>query len=195
MIKKTLKRGAALFLAGAIDGSLGVLLVFAFSKIFHHPVSFWIYLAGIILALIPDIDLFIQKIFEKRCDGNHRKYLHYPLFIFPLFFFLSFFSLFWAYLVCLCLITHFIHDSGGNEENRWGIKWLWPFSDNYYQFFGKKRRKFSVILEWTPREIEKRVSENWDSWLSKNYLKFPAESFVGILLGIFALIIVFWRGG
>jgi len=192
MIKKIFKKSVALFLAGAIDGSIGVFLAHVLSKALNYPPSFEIYFWGLIFALSPDIDVFLQKIFEKKCDGNHRKYLHYPLGVIPLFVVMCYFSLFWASLVCLCLLIHFIHDSGGNEENRWGIKWLKPFSDNYYQFFGKKRKKFFIVLEWTPREIEKRVSEDWDSWLNKNYLKFPAESFLGAILGAFTLILVLW---
>lgn len=195
MIKKHLKKCVALFLAGAIDGSLGVLLVFIFSKIFHYPTSFWIYLTGIILAITPDIDVFIQKIAENKTDSNHRKFTHYPIFLVPLFFTLYYFSSFWACLIFSCFLVHFIHDSAGNEENKWGIKWIWPLSENYYQFFGKKKGKRLIMCPWSPKEIEERESESWDSWLSKNYLRFPTESFVGVVLGIFALFVVFWQGG
>ncbi|MCF7835813.1 MAG: metal-dependent hydrolase [Candidatus Marinimicrobia bacterium] len=194
-MKNIFKKGLALFLAGATDGSFGLLIVFLFSKILNYPTSFGIYFLGLILALTPDIlDALIQLTVEKKIDSNHRKFTHYPLFVIPIFFILHCFSVFWAWVICSCFLVHFIHDSGGNEENRWGIKWLFPFSNNYYQFFGKKRKKraFSIIIEWTPREIKNRKIDDLDSWLEKNYMKFPLESFTGLMLGIATLTIIFW---
>jgi len=191
-MKKLIKFCTGLFLAGSIDISLGILAAHLLCRIFHHPLSFWIYLAGIFFTLIPDIDAVIQKIKENKIDSSHRKFLHCPVFILLPFAATIPLSPFWAILASVCFLLHFLHDSMGNKENRPGIMWLWPYSSNYYQFGGKKRGERNLFCPWTPEELKKRRPISVRRWLEKHYGRLPAEAFTGILLLFIAAGIVIY---
>lgn len=144
---------------------------------------------GAIIAVSPDLDIPLHKLLisNKPEDiSDHRNMLHRPLLVIPIFAILYFLSPFWAYLVGLCLLAHFVHDSTGSG---YGIKWFQPFSQNTYKFCKKH-----IICMWTPEETAKNPwNPTLDWWLEKYYLKPTAEGLFGVVLAIIAIpIIIFW---
>jgi len=127
---------------------------------------------GAVIAVLPDIDIPIQTtIISKKPEdiSKHRDLLHKPLAIIPVCISLYFFfSAFWAYLVSLCLLAHFIHDSTGSG---YGVKWFQPFSQDTFKFCAKR-----IICKWTPEEAAKNpFTVALDDWLETYYLKPTAE--------------------
>ena len=148
---------------------------------------------GVLLALLPDADVFLSILRSKRGGKyahEHRNFLHYPLiylvgggllfwFVFPqvvlLFVALSFF--------------HFLHDSVGIG---WGVQWLFPFSRNYFKFFTDKRNNFSsrILVWWTPAELSAAVDRyGKDDWLKRYYFRFHP---VGIVEGVVFLVVAIY---
>lgn len=145
-----------------------------------------VYALGTILAVLPDIDIALHRfaISSKPEDiSDHREMLHKPLFIIPIFAFLYVFSPFWAYLTGLCLLAHFVHDSTGSG---YGVKWFLPFSDRTYKLCRK-----NLICSWTAEEVRKNPwKPTLDEWLEEYYLKPTPEGLFGIILAIFAIIVI-----
>ena len=97
---------------------------------YHIITTIFVVIIAMIVSVSPDSDIPLSKLLvsdDPRHISNHRDVLHKPLAIIPIFAVLYYFSAFWAYLIGLCLLAHFIHDSTGSG---YGVKWLLPFSKN-----------------------------------------------------------------
>jgi hypothetical protein len=120
-----------------LDIGIGILAALLISASFHAAPSVLLFVVGILFALGPDVDFLfhlIRKHDPGKFDFEHRDTLHFPLLYLPIgtvgIFFL--FGATWATLFFITSLAHFIHDSMGIG---WGIKWLYPFSENNIAFF------------------------------------------------------------
>lgn len=179
-----------LFVAVSADVGSGILAVHLLGKVFGQPIALWMYGVSIFVALLPDIDVIFQKIGGENIDSRHRQMTHYPVAITLIFANIVVFSWFWATLTALCLLAHFVHDSWG-EANRWGVKWLAPFSDKSYQLFMRKRfgERRQIICVWTPEELANTAPLPLEEWLTDYYLRLTGESVGGLLWLVGSIII------
>lgn len=197
--RKLIRMAIGLMIAMLTDIASGLFIEHLFRKITGYSPS-WIvlgvnlsYLRGPFLSLFPDLDAIGQFIGKKSVNAEHRTHLHTPLIVISgwLVFFalLSFLwspaFVWWALLSALCLIAHSLHDSIGSGG---GVRWAWPFSNEYYQLFSiRERRLFSV---WKPTEWEYYGLEDW---LERFFLKPTVESVTGVIAVVTAVIlIVLW---
>jgi hypothetical protein len=156
---------------------------------YHTIATVFVVIAAMIVSVSPDLDIPLSKLFissKPEHISNHRDMLHIPLAIIPIFAVLYYFSAFWAYLVGLCLLAHFIHDSLGSG---YGVKWLQPLSQNSYKFCPEH-----IICWWTPEYVKKHpITMTLDEALEKYYLKWTSESIPGVILAIVAIVMIkFW---
>ena len=120
-----------------LDLKLGILWSVGVALFFHHPITpSWI-LFGILFAVLPDIDFWIELVKRGTVGGktlgSHRTLLHNPLtYIPPALFIGTLFGTDWMTLFALGVLGHFIHDSMGMGL---GVRWLWPFSLHFQKFF------------------------------------------------------------
>ena len=148
---------------------------------------------GVLLALLPDADVFLS-IFQSKRGGKyaheHRNFLHYPLiYLAGGGLFLWFISPRVALLFAALSFFHFLHDSIGIG---WGVQWLFPFSQNYFKFFADKENNFSsrVFVWWTPAELAAAVDRyGKDDWLERYYFHLHP---VGIIEGIVFLVVAIY---
>ena len=100
---------------------------------FNQRLGKWLFLAGLIGAILPDFDLAYWILFDEYGAGSHRfYYTNYP--VFYLLSFLLFVMIYFLYrkkwlklgiiIVFANIFAHFLLDTAFV-----GIKWLWPFYD------------------------------------------------------------------
>lgn len=170
-----------------LDIGIGMLMALGFSRWFGVGLTNQLLLMGIGFALMPDIDVFVE-LWQRRgklggkIQGFHRTFTHYPLLYVPVV--TAIFAVwgsFWALFLGLAVLAHFFHDSIGIG---WGIKWLWPFSQNRYKFFAEKNNRWSknFIVSWTPEESQEARERYGDpDWFKHIYLR-PSPVFITELL-------------
>ena len=189
-----------LAMVASADMGSGIILTYLLGKAFSLQVNWWVYGLGIFFALAPDVDVPLQKLLGGKIDSKHREITHYPIVVISLGIlsaglpgFLNDSPLFWPALAASCLFAHFLHDSIG-EANRWGVKWLAPFSDNQYQLFMRKvpTEPMRLFCVWTPAELAKVKLHSLEDWLRDYYLKPTGESVASIVWLAIALMILAW---
>lgn len=158
-----------------LDAALGILNAIFVSKYFHIELTWYFVVAGIIFTLLPDIDSLLfflgrGKIFSKQAHF-HRDILHLPLIYIPAgTIIFSIFGPRWGLLFAVGALLHFIHDSTFLGLG-WGIKWLYPFSQNYFMAFrirvgNEKKFPLKPFLNLTPAESKEMGNEYGDpDWL------------------------------
>jgi hypothetical protein len=170
-----------------MDISFGLFFTLLMSKVMDHHVSIWTYGLGVLLALSPDFDVLFQKFQKREIDSEHRDIgLHYPVIMLPVFILFSLFSLFWSFLIGLCLLSHFIHDSIGEGP---GLKWLWPFSHRYYKFFAEVNGK-RICIRSLALDEAKQLSLTLGKWIETYYLSATPQVIIGIIAFILAVILI-----
>lgn len=205
ILGKLLVVTVGLFFVISADLGSGILLTNFWSRIFKPPVDLWYcYAFGVVVALLPDFDLGYKFIARKKIDSRHRDVLHYPMGIIPVSLLIGIgvylanpelMPWFWTILAASCLFLHFVHDSLG-EANRWGVKWLAPFSPNKYQLLmwkvpGGLLQRFCT---WTPKElgeVEHLSPVSVEAWIRTYYLKLTAELSFSLLWLVLAVYIAF----
>lgn len=174
-----------------------VIVVFIFD-ISPTPILFGL---GILFALLPDIDFWVELAERGTVGGKylgaHRTLLHHPLVYIPLAIFIaSFFDWTWATLFALGVFGHFIHDSMGMG---YGIRWLWPLSSRWYKLFsdhnGGIRYDFKHFLaSWSDEEMRALIRERGnDNWLKEDiaYARANLPTIIGkMLLFIFGTVVL-----
>ncbi len=154
-----------------LDIKLGILWAFLLGVIFSEPFTLGWFLLGIVFALLPDLDFWIE--YAKRGTvggtvlGAHRTLFHNPLpYLLIATLVLYFFGTAWA------TMGHLIHDTAGMG---FGVRWLWPFSKKLYKVFSDKEGGIHYdmahlkITSWDPEEIKTLVREKGnDSWLAED---------------------------
>lgn len=164
-----------------LDIGVGVLLSLAVSAGFGIEPSALFIVAGVVFALLPDLDILP---FLWPTAYNHRSFLHYPLsWVAPVTLVYLFVGPLWGTLFLLCVTSHFIHDTIGIG---WGIAWLAPFSPRKFLFPEKGRRQqHGFFMTWLPEEEKEMASEHHDPyWVKTFYFRPNPIAYVeyGVLL-------------
>ncbi|MBI4120492.1 MAG: metal-dependent hydrolase [Parcubacteria group bacterium] len=170
-----------------LDIGVGIILSMIFGRWLGVELTGGFVLAGIAFALLPDTDVFVELWQRRgklggRTQGFHRTITHYPLLYVPVVVLVwIIWGAVWATFLGAAVLAHFLHDSVGTG---WGIKWLWPFSQNRYKFFAGKdgRQSANFIVSWAPEEWREAVERHGDpDWFKHIYLR-PSPVFVVELL-------------
>ncbi|MFH1175196.1 MAG: metal-dependent hydrolase [bacterium] len=180
------------------DFGLGIIAVIISTFLFKIQPTVWMFLFSIFFCVAPDIDFicYFSKRGDKKYDHEHRNLIHYPLIYLSLGYllFLVFFGRIWAFIFILSSFFHFAHDSIGIG---WGVKWLYPFSNNNFAFFylySKKIKKgLRKIIFCFSDEEQKEISKmHGDSdWVNNIYYKWHIIAkieFIIFIVAIFMLI-------
>jgi len=179
-----------------LDIGAGILLAIWVSWFWQINLSLGLVLAGIVFALLPDADFFVELAKRGRVGGKiigaHRELTHFPITYVPIVAIIYvLFGEQTATLFSLAVVFHLLHDGIGIG---WGIKYLWPFSKKTYKFFSEKDGKISsrLVVSWEDEELKKTVARYGDpNWIKNIYLR---PSFVSIieLLGFIASLAVLY---
>lgn len=187
-----------------LDIKLGLLWAFLVGLFFEQELTpLWIS-AGVVFALIPDIDFWIEYLKRGTVGGKvigaHRTFLHNPIPYIPATLFVgTFLGPAWMTLFALGVFGHFAHDLSGMG---YGIRLFWPFSDRWYKLFSNKdgeiRYRFNhFIVSWSPEEMQRLVAEKGnDNWIKEELRYMHTHRFsiflklLATLIGIAALVAV-----
>lgn len=157
-----------------LDLAFGLTAAWLLARFYGTPFPQTTLLLGAVFAVLPDIDFPIEWLSRGTVGGKklgfHREITHYPLIYLPIIAMIAFLAgSFWAILLSLGLIFHFLHDSLGMG---WGVKWLWPFDRRNFKFFSDKNGAWSLnpIAAWEADELSIKVAEHGDPDWIKHYL-------------------------
>jgi LexA-binding, inner membrane-associated putative hydrolase len=159
-----------------LDIKLGLAWAFLVALAFDHPLTAAWILWGVVFALLPDIDFWIELARRKTVGGKvlaeHRTLLHNPIPYIPVALFVgTFFGPAWMTLFSLGIVGHFLHDSMGMG---WGIRWLWPFSERWFKLFSDREGavhfdRSHLLVTWSDRELRELVAQQGnDGWLRED---------------------------
>jgi membrane-bound metal-dependent hydrolase YbcI (DUF457 family) len=120
-----------------LDLAAGILLSILTSALFSEPLTLLLLAAGIFFAVLPDLDVLWSRArpgenWWDKGVWSHREFTHYPALYVVATIVLALVSPVYAFMLGLGGLYHLLHDSYGTG---WGIKWLWPFSENRYTFY------------------------------------------------------------
>lgn len=158
-----------------LDLKLGLLWAFLIGLYFEQTLSpVWI-LSGVVFALLPDIDFWIEYIERGTVGGKtigaHRTFLHNPLPYIPIAVLIGLlYDLPWMALFSAGVMGHFIHDLSGMG---YGIRPFWPFSNRWYKFFSAKDGEIHYdfkhfVVSWSPEEMKTLVANRGnDNWIKE----------------------------
>jgi len=162
-----------------LDIALGIFVAHFSAAIWDATVSGWYLIAGISLALLPDIDAVWhyartrEVAMHAGSTKDHRDMLHWPLIYLPL-------VTIGVYLVAggqgatlafMASFLHFLHDSVGTG---WGVKWFRPLSQRSFKLFCERdgTPSWRFIVSWTPRELEEVATKYGDpDWIQNLFLR------------------------
>ena len=184
-----------------LDILLGTFWAFLTSVVFGVLLTpLWV-LAGIIFAVLPDIDFWVEYLRRGTVGGktlgDHRVLTHVPfLFVIPAILLFLYASPAWGTLFIIGVYGHFVHDATGMG---YGYRLLYPFSPLFYKFLSDGDGNISYtrkhfMVRWTRTEVEALHQKHGnDRWLQDDIhyhlahpLKLLRELFILLIL-IFTL--------
>jgi hypothetical protein len=163
----------------------------------------WLFLVGIVLALLPDIDALPEvfrygQVGKSRADDSfakeHRSYLHFPLLYLLVGIVIAIISPFWGALFLVATALHFLNDLYGTG---WGVMLFWPFSKKRYKLFskpvhddGKHGQGLQSVVAAEEAEVSKAEAAWGDeNWIDNSYLRLTWISAIEYSLFVLALIL------
>lgn len=157
------------------DIGIGFLIAVLVAHIFGIPISLYLVLFSVCVALLPDIDFLVEYAMRGKVGGTeigaHRELLHFPiLFAIPIAFNYFFVSTIAGTIFLFGTLAHFLHDTVGIG---WGIKWLYPFSTRSYKLFSDRtgRPSSKFIHSWSAEEMPEIAKQYGnDNWIRDIYL-------------------------
>ena len=173
-----------------LDIGVGILAALGVAQLFGFEATPLFIAAGIVFALLPDIDVLPAKL-----SGNlsiHRTYTHYPIFYlvgFVLMWVLGFPE--WATLLLVGGLLHLVHDTIGLG---WGIRWFWPFSERKFRFFPDKDGKITsqFFMTWLPHEEAALIREHHNPhWVRDFYFRPNIVAYVEYGVLIISLLVLY----
>ena len=179
-----------------LDIKLGLGWAFLVGLLFGQPLTpLWI-LSGVVFALLPDIDFWIEYAERGTVGGKvigaHRTLYHNPIPYIPIALFIgTLFGPAWMVLFALGVFGHFVHDLSGMG---YGIRLFWPFSDRWYKFFSAKNGEIHydldhLVVSWSPEEMRQLVAARGnDNWI-KEELRYMHEHRLAILIRLLAVLV------
>lgn len=184
----TLRKFVGLFQIGFLDLAAGAFIAHVLHQFFYsQPAPILILVAGSVLAVLPDIDLFQSLKDRKTPDLTHRNTLfHSPLLLLVIpTIILSFVSVFWAFLWALAILFHYLHDT---LDNSGGIAWLSPFSSTKFSIaFRSRRGRRQLLVRRSSRDPGLTLDE---AMAKKFYRPTPTSLFEAILPIILLITII-----
>ncbi len=159
-----------------LDIKLGLLWAFLVGLFFEQTLTPGWLLAGVVFALLPDIDFWIEY-FQRgtvggKVIGAHRTWLHNPISYIPIVLLIgTFFEPAWMMLFALGVFGHFVHDLSGMG---YGVRLFWPFSPRWYKFFSAKDGEIHydldhLVVSWSPEEMTRLVAARGnDNWIKED---------------------------
>ncbi|MEK7090036.1 MAG: metal-dependent hydrolase, partial [Patescibacteria group bacterium] len=192
---------ATLVFIGAMGFSALIDIVMAVA-IMHYTASFFdlsllwyhYFIIAPLIGALPDLDAFSQLFSEKKIDDAHHSFMHWPPLMIAIGFFGGFlFSPFWGTAIAFSWLAHYVHDSCCLD---FGLKWLWPFTNNQYHFFGNKplgkKSGFRIVHIYVPTELEGLKDQfiELEPWLKEVYYRPTLYSGIELALSsvLFALV-------
>lgn len=161
-------------LAGFLDLCVGALVASAALSALGHAVHPWHLALGAALAVLPDFDIILPILTDRRgIEGHHTTLMHRPLFLIPAAS-LAAYALgggAWELVAFLCVAWHFAHDTPPLSPG--GIAWAWPFSAKFVSVFGAEEPHGGSIAH--------------DEWIRRYWLRPSARSVSEIGAGAAAL--------
>lgn len=156
-----------------LDILLGIYWATLTSIVFQVPLNLVWITFGILFALLPDIDFWVEYIRRRGKVGGktldqHRVLTHIPLLFLPIgiiIFALAGPAI--GVLYFLGVTGHFIHDSVGMG---YGYRLLYPYSNLFFKFFSDQDGNVSYtwkhfMIRWTEAEVralhQKHGNDNW----------------------------------
>jgi hypothetical protein len=188
-----------------LDIKFGLLWGFLVGLFFSQPLMPLWFLAGVLFALLPDIDFWIEYAMRGTVGGTvigaHRTLLHNPIpYLLITLFVGALFGPAWMTLFALGVFGHFVHDLCGMG---YGIRLFWPFSDRWYKCFSGKDGEIHydfghLYCSWSPEEMRALVAARGnDHWIQEE-LRYLYEhrlslflKLLATLIGIGALVAIF----
>lgn len=179
-----LKLGGLAF-AVLLDVSVSIFIAHSIALYSERALLWWHYvIIAPLIGVSPDFDAGFQFFSKRKVDDAHHSFLHVPplMICVGLFGGYVLFSIFWGNVIALSLFCHYFHDSCMQD---FGLKWLWPFTNNQYHFFGWKqlgkswrddrKKKIQFVISYTPAELAKLEQEgafiDLDTWLREIYYR------------------------
>jgi hypothetical protein len=144
-----------------LDILLGTFWAFLTSAVFDVPLTPWWVLLGIVFALLPDLDFWLEYLRRGTVGGktlgDHRVLTHIPLlFVIPAVILFIYGGAALGTLFILGVYGHFVHDATGMG---YGYRLFYPFSPLFYKFFSDQegnicRDRKHLMVRWTRAEVE-----------------------------------------
>ncbi len=185
-----------------LDIALGMLAGLVVGAGFNLEFVWLFILLGAIFALLPDFDFLVMLARrglarDRRFDHDHRDLLHKPLIYIPVGAAAAF-GIGGAPLATLFTsgsVIHFLHDSTGIG---WGIRWLYPFSDNYIGICHAGLRKIcgakwiqSVSRKQVTKHVKETLGDDHD-WIADLYLRISKTLVIEIFVLTIAIASTFY---
>ncbi len=179
-----------------LDIKLGLLWALLIGLFFEQPLTpLWL-LAGVLFALLPDTDFWIEYMQRGTVGGKvigaHRTLFHNPLPYIPVALFIgTLFGPEWMLLFALGAFSHFVHDLSGMG---YGIRLFWPFSERWYKFFSNQEGAIHydfdhLVMSWSPEEMRDLVAQRGnDNWIREE-LHYMYAHRLSILLKLLLMLI------
>ncbi|MFK7816428.1 MAG: metal-dependent hydrolase [Gammaproteobacteria bacterium] len=117
----------------------------------------WLFALGLLGSIFPDLDMFYFYLIDNRQHSHHSYWTHIPFYwlcLLAIFYFIA--AIFKSRFIIAagtifigCILLHLSLDTfaGG------GIKWLYPFSNSYFNIFTVPSRHgywlWNYFLHWT----------------------------------------------
>lgn len=179
-----------------LDIKLGLFWAFLVGIFFEQALTPGWILAGVVFALLPDIDFWIEYAMRGTVGGTvmgaHRSLLHNPIPYIPVALFIgALFGPAWMTLFAIGVFGHFAHDLSGMG---YGIRLFWPFSERWHKFFSGKDGEIHydfdhLFVSWSPQEMAALVAARGnDRWIQEE-LRYMYEHRFSILLKLFGVLI------
>lgn len=182
-----------------LDIGSGIFSAIITSYLFNVDVSTWLVLFSILWALFPDVDFlyFYPKRHDTKYDHKHRDIIHYPLLYLPIGTIFIWFIMgnVWAFAFFISSFLHFLHDS---IAVGWGIKWLYPFSENNYAFLylysrKDKRGLRKLVFSFNKDNLPKYVDEHGDrDWVKNIYYNWHAIAIIEFIFFLISLTVLYF---
>lgn len=183
----TLRKFIGLFQFGFLDLAMGAFIAHVLSlALYGSHASLGIYIAGSLMAVLPDFDLLLTIFQKKELDLKHRGTIfHQPLFLALVpGVILTFISPFWALLWIFPLLWHYLHDTFGESM---GVPWLYPFSSYKFAFFDfDKKRQWHFFIAHPPSYPGLTLDEA----MVKKFYRLTPTSIIEIVLPFLLLTII-----
>lgn len=125
-------------LPAVLDFGVGAFLAVLILSMYGESIPAWAFLAGGLLALLPDMDIVPSILSgESTPFDHHQTYFHRPVLMLIMVGTIGYWlaGAVWALIAILCLVWHFLHDTGWLSTSS-GIAWLWPASNKFISWYG-----------------------------------------------------------